>query len=109
MSHWVLLYVAIMLEVAGTTCMKLSNGFKVLVPSIATLLFYWASLAALSYATKHVPISTAYAIWAGLGTTLTALLGTLYFNDPLSTAKIVSLGLVIVGVVGLNLSGGHAH
>jgi small multidrug resistance pump len=108
MLHWILLYGAIVLEVAGTTCMKLSRGFSVLIPSVLTFAFYWASLAALTIAVKTVPISSAYAIWSGLGTTLTAIIGVVHFNDPINTIKIVSLGLVILGVIGLNLNG-NAH
>ena len=105
MLYWLLLYGAIVLEVAGTTCMKLSRGFSVLLPSVLTFAFYWASLAALTFAVKSVPLSSAYAIWSGLGTTLTAVIGFVHFKDPISTFKIISLGLVVLGVIGLNVSG----
>ena len=57
---------------------------------------------------KRMDVSIAYAIWSGLGTALIAIIGSIYFNEPMTLVKLVSLGLVIIGVFGLNLSGG-AH
>ena len=57
---------------------------------------------------KRMDVSIAYAIWSGLGTALIAIIGSIYFNEPMNLVKLVSLGLVIIGVFGLNLSGG-AH
>lgn len=105
MFHWFLLYGAIALEIAGTTCMKLSRGFTHPLPSVMTFVFYGGSLAAMIVAVKTVPLSAAYAIWSGLGTTLTAVIGIAYFGDPVNTVKIISLALVILGVIGLNLHG----
>lgn len=103
--HWVILMVAIVLEVCGTTSMKLSDGLTRAVPTVALFVFYLLSLAALTLALKQIQVSVAYAVWSGVGTALIAVIGVAYFREPLSTAKIVSLGLIIAGVVGLNLSG----
>jgi small multidrug resistance pump len=88
---WSLLLFAILFEVSGTTCMKLSDGFSKLWPSIGVAVFYLLSLAALTLVLKKIDVSVAYAIWSGLGTAL----------------KMVSIALIIAGVVGLNLGGAH--
>lgn len=102
--RWVFLLVAILLEVAGTTCMKLSEGFTRLWPSVLMFVFYVLSLVALTFVFKRIDVSIAYAIWSGLGTALIAIIGILWFKEPLTAVKIISLGLIIVGVVGLNIS-----
>jgi small multidrug resistance pump len=101
------LVLAIVLEVSGTTCMKLSLGFTRLVPSVLMGVLYILSVAALTMALKRIEIGVAYAIWSGLGTALIALIGVVGFHDPLTGLKAVSLLLIIAGVVGLNLAGIH--
>lgn len=105
---WLYLALAILLEVSGTTCMKLSEGFTRMVPSILLVVFYTLSLGMLTLALKKIDVSMAYAIWSGVGTALIATIGVLWFKEPATALKLVSLGLIIIGVVGLNLSGG-AH
>lgn len=100
------LFSAILLEIAGTTCLKLSQGFTRLVPSILIFIFYFSSLAMLTIALKRIDVSVAYAVWSGLGTAVIAFIGIVWFGESLSLLKIVSLLLIIVGVVTLNLSGG---
>lgn len=108
MSHyWLALTTAIVLEVAGTVSMRLSEGFTRLIPSILIFLFYTASFVALTIALKKIEIGAAYAIWAGTGTALIAIIGVLYFKEPVSMMKVSSILLIIAGVVGLNLSGTH--
>ncbi len=105
---WFYLILAIILEVSGTTSMKLSQGFTKLLPSAAMFIFYILSLISLTFALKKIDVSVAYAGWSGLGTTLIALIGFFYFKEPSSVIKILSIGLIIIGVIGLNLSGaGH--
>ncbi|MEA1959519.1 MAG: multidrug efflux SMR transporter [Chloroflexota bacterium] len=101
---WFLLFVAIVLEVAGTTCMKLSDGFTNLVPSVLIWVFYALSFTAFIYALKTLDLSISYAIWAGLGLALIAVIGIIYFKEPVTLLKMVSLGLVLAGVIGLGLS-----
>jgi small multidrug resistance pump len=97
------LMLAIFLEVAGTTSMKLSNGFTEIGPSIFIFIFYFFSFGFLTLSLKRLELSTAYAVWSGLGTLLIALIGMLFFKEPMTMIKAVSLGLIISGVVGLRL------
>ena len=105
---WLYLVLAILLEVSGTTCMKLSQGFTKLVPSILLFVFYTLSMGMLTLALKKIDVSVAYAVWSGVGTALIATIGVLWFKEPATALKLISIGLIILGVVGLNLSGG-AH
>jgi small multidrug resistance pump len=105
---WLYLVLAILLEVSGTTCMKLSEGFTKMAPSILLAVFYTLSLGMLTLALKKIDVSVAYAIWSGVGTALIATIGVLWFKEPATALRLISLGLIIIGVVGLNLSGG-AH
>ena len=104
---WFYLISAIILEVAGTTSMKLSEGFSKTVPSAAMFLFYILSLIALTYALKKFEVSVAYAIWAGVGTALITVVGMVYFKEAVTLVKIGSIALIIIGVVGLHLSNLH--
>ena len=103
---WLYLILAILLEVSGTTCMKLSQGFTKVVPSILLFVFYTLSFSMLTLALKRIDVSIAYAVWSGVGTALIATIGVLWFKEPATAVKLVSLGLIILGVIGLNLSGG---
>jgi small multidrug resistance pump len=105
MQFWFFLAGAIILETAGTTSMKLSAGFTRLIPSLLLFTFYAMSFTALTFALKGIDVSLAYAIWSGIGTVLITIIGILYFNEPLTFLKIISIGLIVLGVVGLNLSG----
>ncbi len=105
MQQWLYLIMAIIFEVAGTTAMKFSEGFTKTVPSVVMFLFYILSLIALTYALKKIDMSMAYAVWAGVGTALITLIGIVFFKEPSSMLKIVSIVLIIAGVVGLHLSG----
>lgn len=100
------LAVAILSEVAGTTSLKLSNGFTRLVPSLAVIILYGMSFTMLSLALKKIDVGVAYAVWSGVGTALIATIGVLWFKEPLTALKVGFLALIIVGVVGLNLGGG---
>ena len=80
MHHWLILIGAILLEVAGTVSMKLSEGFTTPVPSIFLFLFYIASFIGLTFALKKIVVSVAYTIWAGVGTALIAIVGIVYLR-----------------------------
>jgi small multidrug resistance pump len=101
---WVILTVSILVEVTGTTLMKLSQGLTVLWPSIGVFVCYSISIAGVTMVLKHIELSIAYAIWSGAGTALTAMIGIGWFREPVSALKIASLVLVVVGVIGLQLS-----
>ncbi len=104
--HWIYLIIAILLEVAGTTCMKLSEGFAKPLFSVLLFAFYFSSFAVLTLALKKIDVSLAYAIWAGAGTALIALIGMFYFGEPVSIIKITGVLLIVGGVIALNLAGG---
>lgn len=105
MNGWFYLVVAILFEIAGTTSMKLSDGFTRFTPSVLIFVFYAVSFFSLTLCLRHMDVSVAYAVWSGLGTALIAGIGFFWFKEPLTALKILSLLLIIVGVVGLNLSG----
>jgi len=86
--------------------MKLSDGLTRTLPSILMLVLYGLSFGFLALALKRIDLSIAYAVWAGTGTALIATVGILWFKEPAGAAKIISLGLLIIGVIGLHLSEG---
>jgi len=105
---WLYLAIAILFEIAGTTAMKLSDGFTRLVPSILLFACYFVAFGSLTFALRHLDLSLAYAIWAGLGTAIIAIIGIVWFDEPAGALKLVSVGLIIAGVIGLHLADGHA-
>lgn len=98
---WICLVFAILTEVAGTTAMKMSHGFSYLVPSLFIFIFYFLSMAFLSLSLKRMEIGFAYAIWSGLGTLLIYCIGISLFYEPVTMMKTLSVGCIIVGVMGL--------
>ena len=99
------LIVAILLEVSGTTSMKLSRGFAEFWPSVAVFGFYGLSLVFLTLSISRIDISIAYAIWSALGTAVVATIGILWFGEAVTAWKLTCLAVIVAGVVGLNLSG----
>ncbi len=106
-TTWGLLFLAITMEVAGTTCLKLSEGFSKFLPSVGIIVFYALSFGALAFTVKQADISIAYTVWAGLGTALIAVIGVALFQEPVTALKVASIAVIILGVVGLSLSGVH--
>ncbi|MFB6441112.1 DMT family transporter [Streptomyces sp. NPDC056411] len=105
---WVLVVVAGLLETGFAVCLKLSHGLTRLFPTIAFAAFALASFGLLTLALRRLDVGPAYAVWTGLGAAGTAVYGMVFLGDVVSTLKIISITLVIVGVVGLQLSGsGH--
>jgi len=102
---WILLSVAILFEVAGTTSMKFSEGFTRLIPSALIFVFYGIAFTALTLALKRMDLSIAYAVWAGVGTALTAFIGFAVFQEIFTWQKTFCIALIIVGVVGLRFWG----
>ena len=102
---WLFLTLAIVLEVCGTTCMKLAEGFSRLIPSVLIFVFYGFSFAAFTLALRRIDLSFAYPVWAGLGVLLIGTIGILYFKEPISILKIISMMFIVGGVVGLHVSG----
>lgn len=104
MPSWLLLTLAIVLEVAGTTCMKVSDGLTRVGPTVGIAVFYLASFACLALALKRLDVSVAYAVWAGLGIVLVSVIGVVFFKEPMTAWRAACIALVLLGVVGLNLS-----
>lgn len=103
MSWW-LLALAIVLEVCGTTSMKLSDGFSKVAPSVCVFVFYAAAFTSLTFALKRIELGIAYAIWSGVGTVLIAVVATFWFQEGMTLVKALSIALVILGVIGLKVS-----
>jgi small multidrug resistance pump len=99
--YWLCLAGAIVLEIAGTTSMKLSHGFSRTLPSVLLFLFYGLSFALMTVAVKRIDVSVSYAIWSGVGTTLITLIGVAWFGESLTRVQVGSIALIIAGVVGL--------
>ncbi len=107
MAAWLYLFCAISLEVAGTVSLKFSDGFRDWRFTTLSLSLYAISFWVLSITLRQMPVSTAYAVWAGLGTAAIAIIGVLFFKEPVTLLKAVFLLMIISGVVGLNALGKH--
>jgi small multidrug resistance pump len=107
MSAGVLLALAILSEVVGTVLLRVSDGMSKLLPSAGMLVTYVLSVVLLAQVLKEIEIGFAYAVWAGVGTAMIAIVGVAVWDEPMGALKLASLGAVIVGVVGLNLSAAH--
>ena len=101
---WAFMAFGILLEVVGTLAMKYTAGFTRWGPSTLAVLCYVATFPLFVLALKKIPVSVAYPTWAGVGTLLIFLLGIAFFQEAVSPVKLVSALLVILGVIGLNLS-----
>jgi quaternary ammonium compound-resistance protein SugE len=101
---WTLLVIAGLLEVCWAIGLKYTEGFTRLVPSVLTVAAMVGSVVLLALAMKSLPVGTSYAVWVGIGAVGTALLGMALFGEPVNAARLVSLGLVVAGIVGLKLS-----
>jgi len=102
---WLTLFVAGLFEVAWAIGLKYTYGFTRLWPSVATVIALILSFMLLAQALKTLPIGTAYAVWTGIGTVGTALLGLALFGEPLQALRIVCILLIVIGIVGLRLLG----
>lgn len=102
-----LLAFAILFEVTGTVMLRVSDGMSKLWPSLAVVAFYCASFYILSLVLRELQIGFAYAIWAGAGTAIVAVVGVLAWGEPVNAIKVASIVAVIAGVIGLNVAGAH--
>jgi len=89
------LALAVVFEVGWAMSMKLSDGFSKLLFTLATIAMYLLSVIFLALATKKMDIGTGYAIWAGCGVTMIAVIGVVYFKEPVTVLKVISLGLIV--------------
>lgn len=102
-----LLALAIAVEVAASALLPRAQGFTHLGWSVVVALGYGVAIWLLTVVVKTVPVSVAYAIWAGAGTALVAVVGFVFLGEPLGWVKAASIALIVAGVVGLNVSGAH--
>ncbi|WP_337183332.1 SMR family transporter [Shinella sp.] len=100
---YAVLVVAIVFEVLGTSAMQAAQHFTRLVPTLAMVVCYAIAFYFLSSSLRYVPVGIAYAIWSGLGIVLISLVGYFLFGQKLDLAAVIGLGLIIAGVVVLNL------
>lgn len=105
--EWLYLVIAGTFEVGWAIGLKYSQGFTKTLPSIATIMGMVASFYFLSLSVKSLPIGTAYAIWTGIGTIGTVLLGIVLFKEPINIMRIVCIAVIVSGIIGLKLISGH--
>ena len=102
---WVILFFAIVFEVAGTLTLKFTEGMTRLWPTVLMFAFYLVSLFGLSLAVSRIPVGTAYAVWSGVGTLMVAVLGVFWLKEQVTVLRSVSMLLIVIGVAGLYLTG----
>ena len=109
METYAFLILAIISEVFASSMLKATNGFKKLLPSIAVVIGYGLAFYALSLSLKTLPLGVAYAIWSGLGTALTALVGITIYKENFNIQNFLGLVLIVGGVILLNFANGGSH
>jgi quaternary ammonium compound-resistance protein SugE len=102
--HWLILFVAGLFEIAWAMGLKYTHGFTRLTPTIITIACIVASLGLLGLALKELPVGTAYAIWTGIGTVGTAVLGIWLLGEPATLVRLGCIGLIVTGIIGLKLA-----
>jgi quaternary ammonium compound-resistance protein SugE len=106
MKSWTILFIAAALEVGWAIGLKSTHGFSRFWPSAVTIAMMAGSMYLLAVAARTLPIGTAYAVWTGIGAAGTAILGMLVLKEPATVARLVCIGLIVAGVVGLKVFGG---
>lgn len=100
---WIALFFAGLFEVGWAVGLKYTDGFTRLMPSVFTIAAMAASLGLLAIALKTLPLGTSYAVWTGIGSVGTALLGIALFGESTDAPRLVCIGLIVAGIVGLKL------
>lgn len=101
---WIVLGVAGLFEIVWAIGLKYTDGFSKLWPSVGTITAMVISVTLLAAAMKSLPVGTAYAVWTGIGAIGTVIMGILLFDDVASTARLVCIGLILTGIIGLKIS-----
>ena len=101
---WILLIIAGLLEVGWAIGLKYTEGFTRLWPSVLTLAAMACSVLLLGIAMKSLPVGTSYAVWVGIGAIGTAILGIVLFGESANAGRLISLGLILAGIIGLKLA-----
>lgn len=104
---WTVLIVSGLLEAGWALSLKWSDGLSRLWPSVVFVVLLAASMGGLAFAVRSLPIGIAYAVWTGIGATVTAAVGMAWLGEAVSVGKIVSIVLIVAGIVGLHLFGGE--
>lgn len=104
---WIYLFFAGLFEVVWASTMKQSEGFTKLTPTIITLVAMIISFGLLALAMRTLPLGSAYAIWTGIGAVGAFIVGLVFFSEPATIFRIVSVCLIVAGLTGLKLSSGH--
>jgi quaternary ammonium compound-resistance protein SugE len=100
---WFYLVIAGLFEIGWAIGLKYTDGFTRLWPSLWTVASMVASILLLGVALKMLPVGTGYAVWTGIGAVGTAILGIYLFNEPATALRLLSIGLILSGIVGLKL------
>lgn len=100
---WVILFVGSLCEVGWLIALKYSDGFTRVLSTLVTVAFMGASVGCLGLAVKWIPMGTAYAAWTGTSIAIATLFGIYLFDEPTNTVRLVSIGLIILGIAGLRL------
>lgn len=101
---WTLLVLAGLFEIAWAVGLKYSEGFTRLWPSVATIAAMLVSMVLLALAMRTLPMGTAYAVWVGIGAVGTVIFGIALWSEPTNAARMISVGLIVVGVIGLKFA-----
>ncbi|HIC47767.1 MAG TPA: QacE family quaternary ammonium compound efflux SMR transporter [Methylophaga aminisulfidivorans] len=110
MPHWIYLAIAIVAEVIATSALKASHEFTRLIPTIIVVIGYLTAFYFLTLSLRVIPVGIAYAIWAGLGIVLIAIISWILYGQKLDLPALLGMGLIISGVLVINLfskTGGH--
>ncbi|MDI1365182.1 MAG: quaternary ammonium compound efflux SMR transporter SugE [bacterium] len=100
---WIILFIAGLFEIGWAVGLKFTEGFTRPIPITLTAISLVLSMGLLGWAVKTLPLGTAYAVWTGIGAVGTALVGIWLFKEPATAARLVCLGLIVAGILGLKL------
>ncbi len=101
---WIILVLAGLLEIGWAIGLKYTEGFTRLWPTVGTVVAMVTSIVLLGVAMKSLPVGTAYAVWVGVGAVGTAILGIVLLGEPSNPGRLISLGLIVAGIIGLKLA-----
>lgn len=101
---WLILFVAGLFEIGWALGLKYADGFTRFWPSAFTVVSLVASMALLGLSLRSLPLGTAYAVWTGIGTIGTAILGVVLFREPAGALRLACIGLIVAGILGLKLT-----
>ena len=101
---WIILVLAGLFEVGWAIGLKYTEGFTRLWPSVGTVAAMVVSVVLLGWAMRTLPVGTAYAVWTGIGAIGTVVLGIVLFHEPATVARLVCIGLILAGIVGLKIT-----